>query len=45
MLDLNSLQSVREFAAHFNENSEGLHLLINNAGIVWIPFDLHPHQE
>jgi WW domain-containing oxidoreductase len=36
-LDLNSLKSVRKFAATFLEMKLPLHLLINNAGIMAIP--------
>ncbi|XP_059223837.1 retinol dehydrogenase 13-like [Stomoxys calcitrans] len=36
-LDLASLQSVREFAANFNQEEEHLDILINNAGIMAPP--------
>lgn len=38
ILDLNSLESVREFADTFNANHNKLDLLINNAGIMIPPF-------
>ena len=38
ILDLNSLKSVREFAADFIKNHLQLNLLINNAGIMIPPF-------
>jgi len=39
-LDLCSLQSVREFAKEFLEKNLPLHLLINNAGIMFGPYTL-----
>ncbi len=39
ILDLNSLKSVRDFAAEFSKNHQQLHLLINNAGIMIPPFN------
>jgi NAD(P)-dependent dehydrogenase (short-subunit alcohol dehydrogenase family) len=36
-LDLTSLESVREFAARFNEAHEELHILVDNAGIMACP--------
>ena len=38
-LDLASLSSVREFADAFRETHGQLDLLINNAGIMWTPFE------
>src|SRR6056297_1145864 len=37
-LDLNSLQSVRDFAANFKSQYDKLDLLINNAGVMIPPF-------
>ncbi len=34
-LDLGSLASVRSFASEFNDLEQPLHLLINNAGVMW----------
>lgn len=34
-LDLGSLASVRRFAEQFNQQAKALHLLINNAGVMW----------
>ena len=36
-LDLSSLQSVRDFAEGFSKKYKKLDLLINNAGIMWLP--------
>ncbi len=38
LLDLASFASVREFAAIFSQKYRHLDLLINNAGIMWVPF-------
>jgi NAD(P)-dependent dehydrogenase (short-subunit alcohol dehydrogenase family) len=38
-LDLTSLDSVREFAQWFAEDHDRLHLLINNAGVMYTPFE------
>ncbi len=37
VLDLSSLDSVREFAHNFTENHQKLHILINNAGVMIPP--------
>jgi NAD(P)-dependent dehydrogenase (short-subunit alcohol dehydrogenase family) len=37
-LDLGALSSVREFASAFRNGHERLDLLINNAGVMWIPY-------
>jgi len=37
-LDLSSLQSVREFAAAFKEKYDRLDVLLNNAGIMMVPY-------
>lgn len=37
LLDLNSLASVREFAAEFTRRYDALHVLVNNAGIMLVP--------
>ncbi|CAM8933656.1 unnamed protein product [Rhodiola kirilowii] len=39
-LDLSSMESVRKFASQFNATGLPLNLLINNAGIMAIPFNL-----
>jgi len=36
-LDLSSFESVREFANHFREHHEDLHILVNNAGVMACP--------
>ena len=36
LLDLQRLNSVREFADKFNQRHEQLHILVNNAGIMWV---------
>jgi NAD(P)-dependent dehydrogenase (short-subunit alcohol dehydrogenase family) len=38
-LDLTSLDSVRAFAEWFDASHDRLHLLINNAGVMYTPFD------
>ena len=37
-LDLASLQATREFATAFKERHLPLHILVNNAGIAFVPF-------
>jgi NAD(P)-dependent dehydrogenase (short-subunit alcohol dehydrogenase family) len=39
VLDLASLDSVRAFAEWYRENHDRLHLLINNAGVMYTPFE------
>ncbi|KAJ3675215.1 hypothetical protein LUZ60_004257 [Juncus effusus] len=39
-MDLNSLQSVKSFAESFDSLSTNLNILINNAGIMGVPFEL-----
>ena len=38
-LDLGALSSVRAFASAFRTGHERLDLLINNAGVMWIPYE------
>lgn len=38
-LDLKSLKSVNRFAVSFNERHEYLNLLVNNAGIMFVPYE------
>ena len=38
-LDLAALDSVREFATTFRSRHDTLDLLINNAGVMWVPFE------
>jgi NAD(P)-dependent dehydrogenase (short-subunit alcohol dehydrogenase family) len=38
ILDLSSLKSVRTFAETFKTSHHHLHMLINNAGIMWVPY-------
>ncbi|XP_037079246.1 retinol dehydrogenase 14-like [Pollicipes pollicipes] len=38
-LDLTSLNSVREFVKDFNHTEQSLDVLINNAGVMWRPFE------
>jgi NAD(P)-dependent dehydrogenase (short-subunit alcohol dehydrogenase family) len=38
-LDLTSLDHVRRFAAWYLERHDALHLLVNNAGVMYTPFD------
>ena len=37
-LDLSSFQSTTDFVRAFKEKQLPLHILINNAGVAWIPF-------
>lgn len=39
-LDMASMKSVREFAAKVKQKCPAIHLLINNAGIMFVPFSL-----
>ncbi|GAB4856795.1 Short-chain dehydrogenase TIC 32 B, chloroplastic [Ancistrocladus abbreviatus] len=39
-LDLSSIKSIREFAHNFNALNLPLHILINNAGVMFCPFQL-----
>ncbi|KAL8129735.1 hypothetical protein V2J09_018890 [Rumex salicifolius] len=41
-LDLSSIESVREFSHIFNSLNLPLNILINNAGIMFCPFELSP---
>ena len=36
-LDLASLSSAKQFVVSFREKNLPLHILINNAGIAWLP--------
>jgi NAD(P)-dependent dehydrogenase (short-subunit alcohol dehydrogenase family) len=38
--DLASIESIRRFADEINQNEKSLHLLINNAGVMWHPAKL-----
>jgi len=37
-LDLASFQSTKDFTDAFKERNLPLHLLINNAGVAWVPY-------
>ena len=37
-LDLASFQSTKDFTIAFKERNLPLHLLINNAGVAWVPY-------
>lgn len=37
-LDLASLQSTKDFVAVFKEKNLPLNILVNNAGIAWVPY-------
>ena len=41
-LDLASLSSVKQFTVAFLERNLPLHILINNAGIAWLPLGKLP---
>jgi len=43
-LNLASLTSVRDFAAHFNEKFDKLDILVCNAG-VWVPMDRYTFSK
>ena len=38
IVDLASFSSVKDFVRTFREKNLPLHILINNAGIAWVPF-------
>lgn len=38
-LDLGDLQSIHDFAESFSKNYQKLDILLNNAGIMWCPYD------
>ncbi len=38
--DLASIESIKNFAEEINKNEKYLHLLINNAGVMWHPLKL-----
>ncbi len=38
LCDLSSFRSVKEFVTAFKERNLPLSLLINNAGVAWLPF-------
>ena len=47
LVDLASFASVKDFIKTFKEKNLPLHILINNAGIAWVPYSklrlLHVH--
>ena len=38
LVDLASFSSVKNFVKTFREKNLPLHILVNNAGIAWVPF-------
>ena len=47
-LDLASFQSTKDFTIAFKERNLPLHLLINNAGVAWVPYSKflpYPHPR
>ena len=38
LVDLASFSSVKDFVRTFKEKNLPLHILVNNAGIAWVPF-------
>ena len=37
LLDLSSFRSTKDFTVAFKEKNIPLHILINNAGVAWLP--------
>ena len=37
LLDLSSFRSTKDFTSSFRERNLPLHILINNAGVAWLP--------
>ena len=40
LLDLSSFRSTKDFTVAFREKNLPLHILINNAGIAWLPLSM-----
>lgn len=38
--DLASIESIKRFAEEINQNEKHLHILVNNAGVMWHPLKL-----